>query len=86
MKKLLYLPLCAAFLMSCGGNEETFDNMADELAHDAEVVAKEGANDIYEYNDALISEQTLLQVEFEKITDLDIESKKIIPQINLPDD
>ena len=92
MKKLLYIPIFAAFAVSCGENEQTFDNTADALAHDANVVAEEGANDIYEYNDALLSEQTLLQVEFEKVIDLDdrdvpeeefiLETKKSIEAIH----
>ena len=68
MKKLLFIPLAATLaLTSCGGGEDAIE----ELQHEAEMVAEDGANDIFEYNDALLSEVTLIEVEFAKIYDLD---------------
>lgn len=71
MKKLLYIGIFTAFTISCGENQETFENTADSLTHNAESVAEEGAENITEYNDALLAETTLLQIEFSKINDLD---------------
>lgn len=68
MKKLYILPIAFGMLLaSCGSGETTLE----ELQHDAEAVVEDGAGDIYEFNDALLSEVTLIEVEFAKIYDLD---------------
>jgi len=68
MKKLYILPVAFGMLLvSCSSGETTIE----DLQHEAEAVAEDGANDIYEFNDALLSEVTLIEVEFAKIYDLD---------------
>tara|TARA_B100000809_G_C15064534_1_gene503686 strand:- start:362 stop:958 length:597 start_codon:yes stop_codon:yes gene_type:complete len=68
MKNLYILPLAFSILLtSCGSNESAIE----ELQHEAEMVVENGADDIYEFNDALLSEMTIIEVEFAKIYDLD---------------
>ena len=70
MKKLYFIPLSLLFATtSCGdGNHE---NTIEGLQNEANMVIEDGANDIYEYNDALLAEMTLIEVEFVKVADID---------------
>ncbi len=77
MKKLFLIPLAATYMISCGSdNGHSSSDITDaiedmDLEHAADMVVEDGANDIYEYNDALLSEVTLVEVEFTKLNDLD---------------
>lgn len=54
-----------ALLLSCGSST------VEDLQDTADTVIEDGTNDIFEYNDALLSEVTIIDVEFVKIADLD---------------
>jgi hypothetical protein len=71
MRTLSYILLCPFFIISCEVKKTGFNSETDALTLNAKTLVKDGANDISEYNDALISETVLLQLEFEKIADLD---------------
>lgn len=68
MKKIFIIPFAIIALISC---EETYDNKIEELQNEAEILAKNGANNSIDFNDALVSEWTLVEVEMYKIVDLD---------------
>ncbi len=74
MKRLLILPFTFGLVLSCG--EQTSKDAISELQNDGESLS-----DIYmtevKFNDALVSEATLIDLEFYKILDLD---EKNVPE------
>lgn len=68
MKKLLLLPLSFGLLMSCG--EHTAKDTITELQNDGESLS-DNYMTLVKFNDALVSEATLIDIELYKIFDLD---------------
>lgn len=68
MKKILLLPIAFGLLLSCG--EHTAQDTLSELQNNGESLG-DSFMTIVKFNDALVSEQTLINVELYKIMDLD---------------
>jgi len=74
MKKKLILPLVFGLFLSCG--DHTAKDTISELHHDGESLS-DSYMTLVKFNDALVSEQTLINIELYKISDLD---EKNVPE------
>jgi hypothetical protein len=74
MKKTLLLPIVFGLILSCG--QHTAKDTISELQNDGESLS-DAYMTIVKFNDALVSEQTLINIELYKIMDLD---EKNVPE------